>query len=119
MYVHGLAKRGETTAEYQLWSGTRWSAKKRGLENTITPDDIDIPETCPVLGIKLRPGGSGFKDDLASVDRIDSSLGYVPGNIRVISWRANRLKSDNTIETLEKILAYMRAEVGPTSARLR
>ena len=113
-FVHGLAKRGKQTVPYQLWAGTRHGARQRGLEHTITPYDIEVPDVCPVLGIKLRPGGSnvGFKDDLASVDRIDSSLGYVPGNIRVISWRANRLKSDNTIDTLEKILVYMRAEIG-------
>jgi hypothetical protein len=74
-----------------------------------------IPKYCPILGIELHSGkgvSHGFKDNLASLDRVDSSLGYVPGNIRVISWRANRLKSDNTIETLEKLLAYMRNEAG-------
>ena len=90
---------------------TRNSAKERGLEHTIRPHDIVIPEFCPVLGIKLREckgDGTGFKDDLASLDRLDSSRGYVPGNVRIISWKANRLKSNNTIETLEQILKYMR-----------
>ena len=113
-YIHGLAGRDRQTREYKIWMSTRQGAKERGLEHTIRPHDIVIPEFCPVLGIKLREckgDGVGFKDDLASLDRIDSSLGYVPGNVRIISWRANRLKSDNTVETLEAILAYMKANL--------
>ena len=47
-------------------------------------------------------------DASPSVDRIRGELGYVRGNICVISWRANKLKADATAEELEAIAAYIR-----------
>lgn len=72
----------------------RSSAKKRGLACTITPEDIFVPERCPVLGIPLvqSVGTKSRVDGTVTIDRIDNSKGYVPGNIMVVSWRANRLK---------------------------
>ena len=42
-------------------------------------------------------------DDSYSLDRIDSSRGYVKGNIWAISLRANRIKNDSTVEELRLI----------------
>jgi hypothetical protein len=75
-------------------------AKQVGLEFNLTREDIVIPEFCPVLGIRVRFGlgwGRGGHDYSASVDRFDNERGYVKGNIVVVSYRANRLKSDATI----------------------
>jgi hypothetical protein len=84
-------------------------SSKRGLEFTITMNDIpDIPEFCPVfpwIALKLPTGkGRGYYPDAPSIDRIDSNQGYIPGNIRIISWRANTLKSDGTREEFEAII---------------
>lgn len=86
-------------------------AKVRGLEMTLTETDIPIPEFCPVLGVKLVLSGDRWA--LPSIDRLDNSRGYVPGNVRVISRKANALKSDATIAELEAVLAYMRREGCP------
>lgn len=64
-----------------------------------------MPIYCPVLGIKLVPGGQ-IKDHSPSLDRIDNTKGYVKGNVHVISDRANRLKSDGTPEELMKVALY-------------
>lgn len=83
------------------------SKKKRGHEVTITEDDLTQPNYCPVLGIKLvydnkaRP-----RDNSPSVGRIDNTKGYIPGNVHVISMRANQLKSDATVEELLKVANY-------------
>lgn len=83
-------------------------AKKFGLDCNLTIEDIVIPVTCPVLGIILGETPEGkAADNSPSVDRLDNSRGYVKGNIHVISWRANRLKSDATLEETMRIYKYM------------
>ena len=71
-------------------------------------DEEDIPEIpkyCPVLGIEIKSNTTNAPlDSSPSLDRIDSSKGYIKGNVRIISNRANRIKSDATIEELRKVL---------------
>jgi hypothetical protein len=69
--------------------------------------DIVIPELCPILGIALQRGLEGGLDNSPSLDRIVPRKGYVKGNVRVISNRANRIKSDSTPEELARILTYV------------
>lgn len=96
---------------YQMLKGSQRRALKAGVPFTLTLDDIVIPEICPVLGIKIAHGcdekGRGFKDTSPSVDRIIPEHGYVLGNIRVISWRANKIKSDATADELIRVANYV------------
>lgn len=89
-----------------LYSARR-RAKTKGLEFNIVEDDLVLPELCPVLGIKLYQStgrtGHGY-----SLDRIDSKVGYIKGNIQVISDRANRFKSNMTLEEAELLLKFLR-----------
>ena len=52
-----------------------------------------IPETCPYLGIPMEFGPT-MHDGTPTLDRVDVRLGYVQGNVEVISWRANFLKNN-------------------------
>ncbi len=95
--------------ETRMVSRCKHRAKKYNLLFDLSPDDITIPTHCPVLGIKIIPkimsgGKRGYSPDSPSLDRIKPGLGYVKGNVRVISARANLLKNDATIEELEKVL---------------
>lgn len=90
----------------QLLYHARTRARLNSLPISISIEDIEIPTTCPVLGILLERGVGRVKDSSPSIDRKSPELGYIPGNIRVISWRANKLRSDATIVELEKVLAY-------------
>jgi len=85
----------------------RKRAKQKGWECTITHEDIRIPEHCPVLGIKLKNGVGKFCDASPSVDRLDSSKGYTPDNILVISYRANRIKCDANLSEILLVADYM------------
>lgn len=99
--------------EQTLLYSARHRAKKRGLAFDISVDDIKIPDLCPVLGIRLvRSRGKLFPES-PTIDRIDNTKGYVKGNIAVISWRANTLKRDSTLEELERICQYLRASLPP------
>lgn len=86
----------------------RSNAKCRGIEFTITEQDLYWPEYCPVLGIKLdySTERGEERDDFPSFDRWDTTKGYVPGNVYVISWRANRIKWDCTADELVAVAAY-------------
>lgn len=77
-------------------------AKKSGIPFSISREDIIIPARCPVLGIEIitHTGSKGYRYNSASLDRIIPELGYVPGNIQVISAKANLMKNDATSEEL-------------------
>jgi hypothetical protein len=90
-----------------LLISARQRAKRAGIKFSITCSDIPMPEKCPVLGIHLERGSRKSSDNSPSIDRINPSLGYVPGNVRIICHRANRLKSDASIEEVRKILTYI------------
>jgi hypothetical protein len=78
----------------------------RGSTFSITVGDVVIPTHCPVLGIPLFVGNRQQKDNSPTIDEIHPGGGYVKGNIAVISWRANRLKSDATLEEMRKVVKY-------------
>lgn len=91
-----------------LLNGARTRAKRGGLAFALTKEDILIPAVCPIFGIQLEIGSRQRHDNSPSLDQLVPGLGYTPENIRVISWRANRIKCDGTLEELEKIVTYMR-----------
>lgn len=80
-------------------------AKKRNFPFNITQKDFSIPKYCPVLGIKINVLADD--DSSPSLDKVDPKLGYIKGNINIISQRANRLKNDSTINDLIAIIKYM------------
>lgn len=84
-------------------------AEKKGVPFTITVEDIEWVEVCPILEIPLSY--SGDKWNSPSLDKIDPTLGYVPGNVRVISQMANSMKAHATKEQLatfaKNIMRYM------------
>lgn len=59
-----------------------------------------------MLGIPLLWEGSNRTDNTPSLDRIVPHKGYVPDNVCVISWRANRLKSDASPAELRMLADY-------------
>jgi hypothetical protein len=79
-------------------------AKAKGLKFSITRDDIPIPAFCPVLGIPIRPNVGRHDGNSPTVDRIYAEHGYTKWNVRVISYRANNLKSDMTLAEARLIL---------------
>jgi hypothetical protein len=85
--------------------------KKEGIPFGVVSSDIPMPTHCPVLGMELNylgsVGSGGEKPpNTASIDRIIPSLGYVRGNVVVVSWRANSLKKDATLKEMEALYTF-------------
>lgn len=81
-------------------------AKQKGLEFDLSLGDINLPEKCPILDIPLKVSEKTVSDFSPTIDRIDNSKGYVKDNVIVISFRANTIKNNSTIEELKKIIHY-------------
>ena len=93
------------------WLNKMLCAKKLSHEDRISLlGSMSLPKKCPMLGITLNYEGNGlrgFRENSPSIDQIRAGLGYVPWNMQIISWRANRIKNDSTPEELQKIATYM------------
>ena len=90
-------------------------ATKGGHPFSLTREDIVIPDRCPILGIPLvvNSGRRGGEDNSPSLDKIVPALGYVRGNVEIISNRANRIKSDASLEEVEAVAAWLARHVAP------
>lgn len=94
-----------------LLRSAKQRAKTKGLEFNIDVTDIELPEVCPLLGIPLfssyREEGKTI-DHSFSIDRINPNKGYIKGNVWVISYKANRIKNDASLEELELLVKNLK-----------
>jgi hypothetical protein len=82
-------------------------ARAKGIPFDLQIEDIIVPEYCPVLGIKLEISVDlGGKPASPSLDRTIPKLGYVRGNVQVISAQANAMKRDASPEQLKRFCEY-------------
>jgi hypothetical protein len=95
-----------------LWRGAKLRAIANGIPFELTYEDaarmIDATPICPVLGIPLSPGTKRARANSPSFDCFIPKLGYVAGNVSVISFRANSLKSDATNDEIQLLAAWMK-----------
>jgi hypothetical protein len=100
-------QRRNHSKEYKLWHQARQRAKQANIPFEIEIEDIVIPDICPAIGIPIVLTNDKQCSDSPSIDRIDNEKGYTKDNIQVISWRANRLKWNGTLDEIKGILEYM------------
>jgi hypothetical protein len=87
----------------------RQNVKAQGKwEFLIGMSDLAWPNECPVFGCPLDWFAESRQENSPSIDRINSSEGYIPGNVQIMSWRANRIKNNGTAEEHEKIAQFLR-----------
>ncbi len=91
-----------------------YRCRKSGMR--FDPDYMQIfkdlrPARCPCCDVPFNYSFTGKSqrppDDGPSLDRIDPTNGYVPGNVEIICWRCNALKRDATLKELQNIVSYM------------
>lgn len=99
--IKNTLKTSHKTNEELIWDRAKQSAQQRGLEFNLDVEDIIIPEYCPLLNIKLTfKFTSETRDSYYSIDRIDSTKGYIKENIQILSLKANTMKNSATREEL-------------------
>jgi hypothetical protein len=107
--LRGLLVYAIRTKLSRTLSNTKSVCEREEIPFNITVDDLaPYPLTCPVLGLPINWMNTGSSsNDSPSIDRMIPELGYVKGNVRLISQKANRLKGNASVEELKAILRYM------------
>jgi hypothetical protein len=98
----------------QMLSNAKIRAKQKKIDFNLTSKYLKkiFPKDniCPVIGVNFQFGYKNQdkqnNDFAPSLDRIIPKKGYIEGNVIVVSNIANRVKSDSTIEVLEKVLNF-------------
>jgi len=89
-------RRKRSTFQYRM-SAWKSHAKERNLNFEITEEHIKkLPLICAYSGIPLTMEVG--KDNTVSLDRIDSKLGYVPGNVVFCTKWINLMKKDKPLK---------------------
>jgi hypothetical protein len=104
--LKGMTSYYSAHREKFMFSCAKKRAEKKGWIFNITIEDIKIPKVCPLLGLTLDCGARGKNSP--SLDRKDSAKGYTKDNVWVISWRANDLKRDATLNEMSTLLKNWR-----------
>lgn len=109
------ARAKERRKDVSLWAANscyqiKYRARKAGIPFGMSPEDIPLPAACPVFGTPFVLG-KHLHPRSPTVDRIRPALGYVAGNVRVISHRANAIKNDSVSSTeILQVALYMERE---------
>jgi hypothetical protein len=93
----------------QVVSRAKIRAKERGIPFDLSTADIEIPDVCPVLKIPLSHKRSDGWETFPSLDRIKPELGYVRGNVIVVSMLANTIKSSATPAQVRAVADFYEA----------
>ena len=108
--LEGLLEFAIRTRIARTLSVVKSSCLKNGIPFDMTVDDLyPLPLTCPVFDVPLNwlSEGKGTSHDHPTIDRMVPELGYMKGNVRIISNRANRLKNNASLTEIEAIYRYM------------
>lgn len=98
--------RSDYQIKKSMLAGAKVRAEAKGLPFNITDRDIVIPQFCPVLGLELKREEGPMTDASPTLDKIEPDKGYVRGNVVVISARANRLKSDASVDEIVRLASF-------------
>jgi predicted DNA binding CopG/RHH family protein len=103
----------------QKLNAAKTRAKKQGVPFDLTVGDVlsiwPSDNKCPVLGVELQVGKGvlGPSACSPSLDKINPQLGYVPGNIAIISCKVNTIKQDDyTPEPFIKMAEWLEKQQG-------
>jgi hypothetical protein len=95
--------------------GAAYRAKKQGVPFSITHQDIDDiwpkDNCCPALGTPLVWAAKNFTPKSPSLDKINPQLGYVVGNIAIVSYLANSIMQNALPSEVTKVAQWFSQQV--------
>lgn len=99
---------------YRCAERIKFCANKKGIkfgfdsaaEFALYLKDI-APIRCPVFGMRLESGQGKLHNASPTIDKIIPSMGYVPGNVQILSHLANRMKNDATKKQLKQFACWV------------
>lgn len=96
--------------------------EEKGIFFSITAEDVQViyerqGGMCSLTGRTLLWGLKGRHRDTLSMDRIKASLGYVPENIRLVTYQVNRARSDLSDTQLFRLCHLVLSNSGETVLR--
>lgn len=96
----------------ELWkrlaiARAKYRAQRHNVAFDLSAEAVYVPAQCPVFGVAFVYGVKGHPNS-PSLDRIIPTLGYVKGNVAVISRRANIIKNNASAAELERVAAWLR-----------
>lgn len=100
---YSLVGRTAAVAARALWASARARAKQLGRPFDLNLADCEVPVLCPVFGLPFDLENSQPFGMAPSLDRIKPELGYVHGNVVVISRLANAVKNCATRAQVEAV----------------
>lgn len=86
-------------------------AKVKGFEFSLTKEWYlaNLPKYCPVFNTTLD-FTSTLDEHKPSIDRLNSSKGYTEDNCKIISWKANNIKNQWSVDELEAVVNYLKQD---------
>ena len=110
-YKRIICNSTEEVIKAKMLRRCRSRAKQKNKDFSLSLDDFTLVSHCPILNFKLDYSSKILNKYTASLDRIDNSKGYIPGNVWIISYLANSMKNSATKDELilfsENILKFI------------
>ena len=112
--IHGFDSGGYTKhLPLRMLRAAKHRAKRDGIPFKLELSDIVIPEFCPVFTATRLENKGYLSDNSPTLDRLIPELGYVRGNVRVISHKANSMKRNATAQEIRQVADWLDSQLYP------
>lgn len=95
-----------TVWAFDSYHNAKARAQKQGIQFDLTKEWLleNLNDVCPLLGVPFTYGMGKTTPATPTIDRKDPKKGYTQDNCWVISAKANRIKTDASVEEITRVL---------------